>query len=61
MLEFARSHLKEGHMYLMWKDTVFNYSYFLWFEDVSVSGHFQLITAGRQVVIVDVETVWYSV
>lgn len=37
MLEFARSHLQEGHTYLMWKDTVFNYSYFLWFEDISVS------------------------
>lgn len=35
MVEFAWSHLKEGYTNVMWKDTIFNYSYFLWFEDVS--------------------------
>lgn len=35
MVEFARSHLSKGHMSLMWKDTTFNYAYFLWFEDSS--------------------------
>lgn len=29
-------HLQEGHLSVMWKDTIFNYSYFLWFEDSSV-------------------------
>ncbi|CAD7088595.1 unnamed protein product [Hermetia illucens] len=33
MVEFTRSYLTRGHMSLMWKDTTFNYSYFLWFED----------------------------
>lgn len=35
MVEFARSHLRKGHLSLMWKDTTFNYAYFLWFEDGS--------------------------
>ncbi|CAL4180645.1 unnamed protein product, partial [Meganyctiphanes norvegica] len=35
MVEFARSHLSQGHLSLMWKDTSFNYAYFLWFEDLS--------------------------
>ncbi|XP_076037717.1 Hermansky-Pudlak syndrome 1 protein [Oratosquilla oratoria] len=33
MVQFARSHLARGHLSLMWKDTTFNYAYFLWFED----------------------------
>lgn len=33
MVEQSRIHLKEGQMSVMWKDTTFNYSYFLWFED----------------------------
>nr|CAD7400669.1 unnamed protein product [Timema cristinae] len=37
MVDFSRSHLQEGHMAIMWKDTTFNYAYFLWFEDASVS------------------------
>nr|CAD7263622.1 unnamed protein product [Timema shepardi] len=36
MVDFSRSHLQEGHMAIMWKDTTFNYAYFLWFEDASV-------------------------
>lgn len=35
MIEFTRNHLQEGHLSIMWKDTTFNYSYFLWFEDTS--------------------------
>ncbi|XP_970712.2 BLOC-3 complex member HPS1 isoform X2 [Tribolium castaneum] len=35
MIKFSRNHLQEGNLSLMWKDTVFNYSYFLWFEDSS--------------------------
>ncbi|KAK8743183.1 hypothetical protein OTU49_001583 [Cherax quadricarinatus] len=35
MVEFARAHLTEGHLSLMWKDTTFSYAYFLWFEDSS--------------------------
>ncbi|XP_063221204.1 BLOC-3 complex member HPS1 [Bacillus rossius redtenbacheri] len=35
MVEFSRKHLQEGHFALMWKDTTFNYAYFLWFEDAS--------------------------
>ncbi|KAL7292162.1 hypothetical protein TKK_0014119 [Trichogramma kaykai] len=35
MVEQSRVHLQEGHMTVMWKDTTFNYSYFLWFEDDS--------------------------
>ncbi|XP_044258380.1 Hermansky-Pudlak syndrome 1 protein homolog isoform X2 [Tribolium madens] len=35
MIKFSRNHLQEGNLSLMWKDTVFNYSYFLWFEDTS--------------------------
>ena len=33
MVEFAHSHLSKGHLSLIWKDTSFNYAYFLWFED----------------------------
>lgn len=35
MMNFARLHLQEGNLSLMWKDTTFNYAYFLWFEDSS--------------------------
>ncbi|KAJ8985700.1 hypothetical protein NQ317_014349 [Molorchus minor] len=35
MINFAKTHLQEGTMSLMWKDTTFNYAYFLWFEDNS--------------------------
>ncbi|XP_032678841.1 Hermansky-Pudlak syndrome 1 protein homolog isoform X2 [Odontomachus brunneus] len=35
MVEQSRMHLQEGHLSVMWKDTIFNYSYFLWFEDSS--------------------------
>ncbi|KAF5295998.1 hypothetical protein FQA39_LY12770 [Lamprigera yunnana] len=35
MIHFSRNHLQEGHLSLMWKDTTFNYAYFLWFEDTS--------------------------
>ncbi|XP_011150672.1 Hermansky-Pudlak syndrome 1 protein homolog isoform X2 [Harpegnathos saltator] len=35
MVEQSRMHLQEGHLSVMWKDTIFNYSYFLWFEDNS--------------------------
>ncbi|KAK3930600.1 Hermansky-Pudlak syndrome 1 protein-like protein [Frankliniella fusca] len=37
MVELSRSHLQDGHFALMWKDTTFNYAYFLWFEDASGS------------------------
>lgn len=37
MVEDSRIHLQEGQMSVMWKDTTFNYAYFLWFEDSSVS------------------------
>ncbi|XP_011506371.1 PREDICTED: Hermansky-Pudlak syndrome 1 protein homolog isoform X2 [Ceratosolen solmsi marchali] len=37
MVEQSRIHLQEGHMSIMWKDTTFNYAYFLWFEDSSGS------------------------
>lgn len=37
MVEFVRNHLQEGHLAMMWKDTTFNYAYFLWFEDTSGS------------------------
>lgn len=33
MIDFSRNHLQEGHLSIMWKDTTFNYAYFLWFED----------------------------
>ncbi|KAK7792624.1 hypothetical protein R5R35_013454 [Gryllus longicercus] len=33
MIDFSRKHLQEGHLAIMWKDTTFNYAYFLWFED----------------------------
>lgn len=37
MVEQSRNHLQEGHFSIMWKDCTFNYAYFLWFEDNSVS------------------------
>ncbi|XP_043267340.1 Hermansky-Pudlak syndrome 1 protein homolog [Venturia canescens] len=37
MVEHSRTHLQEGHFSVMWKDTTFNYAYFLWFEDTSGS------------------------
>lgn len=37
MIDQSRNHLQEGHFSVMWKDTTFNYAYFLWFEDSSVS------------------------
>lgn len=37
MVEFSRCHLQEGYLSLMWKDTTFNYAYFVWFEDTSGS------------------------
>lgn len=37
MVKQSRIHLEEGHLSVMWKDTTFNYAYFLWFEDSSVS------------------------
>lgn len=36
MVEFSRTHLQEGHLAIMWKDTAFNYAYYLWFEDMTV-------------------------
>lgn len=42
MVEQTRIHLQEGHLSVMWKDTMFNYSYFLWFEDTSVRAIFNL-------------------
>lgn len=35
MVEMSRAYLQKGHMAMMWKDTAFNYSYFLWFEDTN--------------------------
>jgi Hermansky-Pudlak syndrome 1 protein len=35
MLEMSRTFLQRGHMAMMWKDVAFNYSYFLWFEDLN--------------------------
>lgn len=35
MIRFSRTHLQEGNLSIMWKDTIFNYAYFLWFEDLS--------------------------
>lgn len=37
MVDYSRSHLQDGHLSIMWKDTTFNYSYFLWFEKPSGS------------------------
>ncbi|XP_017795118.1 PREDICTED: Hermansky-Pudlak syndrome 1 protein homolog [Habropoda laboriosa] len=37
MVKQSRMHLEEGHLSVMWKDTTFNYAYFLWFEDNSGS------------------------
>ncbi|KAL1510025.1 hypothetical protein ABEB36_004681 [Hypothenemus hampei] len=33
MIDFAYSHLKEGHSAIIWKGDTFTYGYFLWFED----------------------------
>ncbi|CAH0552941.1 unnamed protein product [Brassicogethes aeneus] len=33
MINFGRNHIMEGTLSLMWKDTSFNYGYFVWFED----------------------------
>lgn len=33
MVKFTRCHLQQGNLSIMWKDTTFNYVYFLWFED----------------------------
>ncbi|XP_055379285.1 BLOC-3 complex member HPS1 [Condylostylus longicornis] len=33
MVELCRYYLVKGHTSIMWKDTSYNYSYFLWFED----------------------------
>ncbi|XP_046688506.1 Hermansky-Pudlak syndrome 1 protein homolog, partial [Homalodisca vitripennis] len=30
MVEFSRTHLQDGHLAVMWKDTTFNYAYYLW-------------------------------
>lgn len=35
MIKFARKNLHTGTLSLMWRDTSFNYTYFLWFEDHS--------------------------
>lgn len=35
MINFSRKNLQAGVMSLIWKDSTFNYAYFLWFEDVS--------------------------
>ncbi|ODM97047.1 Hermansky-Pudlak syndrome 1 protein [Orchesella cincta] len=37
MVKFAREHMQQGHFSLMWKDTAFNYAYFLWFEDMTAT------------------------
>ncbi|XP_057340070.1 BLOC-3 complex member HPS1 [Microplitis mediator] len=37
MVDHSRNHLQEGQFSVMWKDTTFNYAYFLWFEDSSGS------------------------
>jgi len=37
MVTFSREHMQQGHFSLMWKDSAFNYAYFLWFEDSTVS------------------------
>ncbi|KAK0183216.1 hypothetical protein PV327_001277 [Microctonus hyperodae] len=37
MVDHSRNHLQEGQFSVMWKDTTFNYAYFLWFEDDSGS------------------------
>ncbi|XP_050420631.1 uncharacterized protein LOC126833377 [Adelges cooleyi] len=35
MVNFSRHHLQNGHFIVLWKDTTFTYSYFMWFEDQS--------------------------
>lgn len=37
MIAFSRQHLIDGYFTVLWKDHTFTYSYFLWFEDQSVS------------------------
>jgi len=33
MVKSTQSYLQDGHLTLIWQDTAFYYSYFLWFED----------------------------
>lgn len=35
MINFARQNLHTGTLSLMWRDSSFNYTFFLWFEDHS--------------------------
>lgn len=35
MVELSRSYMNKGHLSMMWKDVAFNYTYFLWFEDLN--------------------------
>ena len=51
MVELSRAHLQDGHFALMWKDTTFNYAYFLWFEDASVSSRSCDTTAESDLII----------
>lgn len=37
MVEYSRLHLQDGHLAVMWKDTTFNYAFYLWFEDTTGS------------------------
>ncbi|XP_066252469.1 BLOC-3 complex member HPS1 isoform X2 [Euwallacea similis] len=38
MVSLARSHLQQGHTAIIWKDKIFTYGYFLWFEDSGGEG-----------------------
>ncbi|XP_060521851.1 BLOC-3 complex member HPS1 isoform X2 [Cylas formicarius] len=38
MVKFSQRHLQEGHTSLIWKDSAFTCSFFLWFEDSGGSG-----------------------
>ncbi|XP_066146321.1 BLOC-3 complex member HPS1 isoform X2 [Euwallacea fornicatus] len=38
MVSLARSHLQQGHTAVIWKDKIFTYGYFLWFEDSGGEG-----------------------
>ncbi|XP_053949165.1 uncharacterized protein LOC128857432 [Anastrepha ludens] len=49
MIELSRKYLKKGHSTVMWKDKVFNYSYFLWFED-QAGGSMKLIDLHQLIV-----------
>lgn len=33
MVKTSQSYLHDGHLTLIWQDSAFYYSYFLWFED----------------------------